>query len=329
MSDKIAVFGCKSTTLFLLKALNNTSNKVSHLVTIDAETGSKNQVADYYDLKDEAEKMGIIVYRAKQYSLKSDDDQTYINNLNIHIAFVMGWQRLIPAEILSAFTIGAFGMHGSSMNLPLGRGRSPMNWSILEGRKAFYTNLFKYDPGIDSGDIVDTFKFQVTDKDTGETMHYKNLLSMKYLVERNLDALMNGTFVLQSQLTTITPTYYPKRTPDDSQIDWEQDVVVIERFIRAVTRPFNGSFSFINDHKIIIWSAQIFDHEDFGYNNSSSGSVVAVFTGGKFLVKCMGGLLLVNEYSFDSEVIEGNMFNNGGAVLKQFPRNKHGFYDVE
>ena len=125
-----------------------------------------------------------------------------------------------------------------------------MNWSLIEGRSVFYTNLFRYDPGVDSGDVIDTFKFQITDKDTAETMHFKNTLAMKHLVEQNIEQLLSGNFTAYPQDNSIEPTYYPKRTPADSLIDWNQDINAIERFIRAVCPPFNGAFSFLATSKI-------------------------------------------------------------------------------
>lgn len=325
--DKIAVFGCKATTLFLLDNLN-LPFPVRHLITITPEAGQKHQVADYLDLKAAAEARGIEVYQAKYYSLKHDDDLAHINSLGIDVAIVMGWQRLIPAQVLSGLSIGAFGMHGSSMNLPLGRGRSPMNWSIIEGRRVFYTNLFRYDPGVDSGDVVDTFKFQITDRDTAETMHFKNTLAMKYLVERNIDKLVRNDFQLTKQDDSITPTYYPKRSPEDGLIDWEQDVEVLARFIRAVTRPFNGAFTFSGDQQISIWDAHVFDVHDFGYEKWNAGTVVAVFESGKFLVKCFGGLLLVTAYDAPFAVQKGMQFGNNGLLIKRFERNNQGFFDI-
>lgn len=327
-SSRIAIFGCKSTTLFLIKSLLNANIKVSHLITIDPQMGEKNEVADYCDLFQIVSEMGIKVYSAKHYSLKNEDDIAFCNGLKLDIAFVMGWQRLIPAEILSNIKIGAFGMHGSSMDLPLGRGRSPMNWSIIEGRKVFYTNLFKYSAGVDDGDVVDAYKFQITDKDTGESMHYKNLLSMKYLIERNITSLLENRFQLHVQRTDIEPTFYPKRSPQDGLIDWYTDIAVIERFIRAVTRPFSGAFTFVGADKMTIWDAQIFDHQDFGYTNKKEGEIVAVFPGGKFLIKCFGGLLLVNEYETKADIAEGIILHTNGITLKEFPRNKRGFFDV-
>jgi len=325
--DEIAVFGCKATTLFLLENLN-VPHKIRHLITIGPEAGQKHDVADYLDLKEIAESKGINVYQAKYYSLKSQADQEYLNALKIDLAFVVGWQRLVPPEVLSGLSIGAFGMHGSSMNLPLGRGRSPMNWSIIEGRQVFYTNLFRYDPGVDSGDVVDTFKFQITHRDTAETMHFKNTLAMKYLIERNIEGLVRNDFKLTKQDDSITPTYYPKRAPEDGLLDWGQDVQVIERFVRAVTRPFGGAFTFSGSNKVIIWDAQVFDLNDFGYENQPAGTVVAVFESGKFLVKCFGGLLLVNSYEAGFPIQKGMRFDNNSLAVKYFDRNPLGFFDV-
>ena len=327
MPDKIAIFGCKTTTLFLLENLR-LPTPVSHLVTISPEQGTRHEVADYMDLKVAAEAKGISVYTARTYSLKNAEDQAYLASLGLDIAFVVGWQRLVPAEVLSAIRIGTFGMHGSSMNLPLGRGRSPMNWSIIEGRQAFYTNLFRYDPGVDSGDVVDAFKFQITARDTAETMHFKNTLAMKFLIEKNLAALLRNEFTLTPQDLSIEPTYYPKRAPADSLIDWRLDAPALERFIRAVTRPFNGAFTFWGNHKIIFLDAQVFDLHEFGYEGLKPGTVAAVFESGKFLVKCFGGLLLVNAFEAEFAVRAGMEFDANGFAPKAFPRNEGGNFDM-
>lgn len=325
--ERLAVFGCKATTRFLLENLE-LPYPVRYLITLSPEAGMKHEVADYYDLKPWAEARGIAVYQAHYYSLKHADDIAYLKNLQLDIAFVIGWQRLIPAEVLSSLRIGAFGMHGSAANLPRGRGRSPMNWSLIEGRQAFYTNLFLYDPGVDSGDVVDTFKFQITPSDTAETLHFKNTLAMKYLIERNIEALVRNEFRRIPQDTSLMPTYYPKRTPDDGLIDWELDVTALERFIRAVTRPFAGAFTFLGDEVVRIWRAQVFDVHDFGYERALPGTVVATFERGHFLVKCFGGLMLVTEYESNAPIQKGVIFGNNGREVRYFPRNPQGFFDL-
>jgi methionyl-tRNA formyltransferase len=270
----------------------------------------------------------IEVYTSHKYSLKSEEDTSFFKKKMFQLGFVVGWQRLVPETILETFSIGVFGMHGSAMNLPKGRGRSPMNWSIIEGRKVFYTNLFKYDNGADDGDVLDTFKFQVSDHDTGETMHFKNTLAMKFLIEDNIENLLNRTFKLTKQ-PTLVPTYYPKRNESDSLIDWSDDSINIDRLIRAVTKPFNGAYSFIRSNKIIIYRANIFDFQEFGFDSSRPGEVVAVYNNGKFLIKSFGGLLLVHEYETNIKVHIGDLLSNGEESKNIFQYNKHGFHDLK
>jgi UDP-4-amino-4-deoxy-L-arabinose formyltransferase/UDP-glucuronic acid dehydrogenase (UDP-4-keto-hexauronic acid decarboxylating) len=323
---RIALFGCKGTTRWLADHLLD-SARLDQIITISPDLAARNSVADYEDLSEFAAARDVPLYQAETYSLAALEDKRKISDMQLEIGFVMGWQRLIPANVLESISIGCFGMHGSSMNLPLGRGRSPMNWSIIEGREVFYTNLFKYDPGVDSGDIVDTYKFTITDRDDAETMHFKNMLAMRHLIETNLSAIESGEYTLRRQ-PDIEPTYYPKRTPADSLIDWNSDVYTIDKFIRAVAPPFGGAYTFIGDSRCTILRAQVFDVVEFGYDDARVGTVLEVLGQGQMLIRAFGGLLLVREHSCERKVQKGDIFNNNGMEIKSFPTNKSGKYDL-
>lgn len=327
-SPSIAVFGCKATTWTLLRDIRLPA-PVSHLVTIDPEQGARHEVADYLDLKPLVEPMGIQVYQAHSYSLKNAEDRSFLRSLRLDIAFVIGWQRLVPAEVLDALRLGAFGMHGSAMDLPRGRGRSPMNWALIEGRDVFYTNLFRYDPGVDSGDVADTIKFSIGPRDTAETLHFKNTLAMKHLIERNIGGLLRGDLALKPQEASVKPTYYPKRSPQDGLIDLGQDAHTLDRFIRAVTKPFSGAFLFYRGSRITILDAQVFDLNEFGFEALAIGTVAMLLGERKFLLKCIGGLLLVNVWEAGFEVQAGIVLDTNGQEPRTFPRNRSGGFDLE
>lgn len=326
---RIAIVGCKSTTQFMLKSLYR-QLPISHCITISPEQGARHEVADYCDLEETSRHLGIERYGAYKYSLKDPRDLNQIAQMKLDLAFVIGWQRLIPAEILAHISIGVFGMHGSSMNLPLGRGRSPMNWSLIEDRRFFYTNLFKYDAGVDSGDVLDTFVFSISAHDDAQTMHFKNTLAMKHLMLKNAERLLSGDFVLKRQ-PDKAPTYYPKRNPSDGLLDWGRDIFYLERFIRAVTRPFNGAYTYVRRHRLTVYRSQIFETDvvDFGYGELPTASVVEVLPGERILIRCNGGLLLVHEYTCEIPIELGMCFDSGPEQIRRFPFNQHGYYDLE
>jgi UDP-4-amino-4-deoxy-L-arabinose formyltransferase/UDP-glucuronic acid dehydrogenase (UDP-4-keto-hexauronic acid decarboxylating) len=324
----ITLFGCKDTTLHVARALHR-RGRPARLVTILPDKGADQQVAGYEDLRDHA---GLFrdIYHAERYDLKGAADAQRFGGSDNELGICIGWQRLIPENILKTFRIGVFGMHGSSRDLPFGRGRSPMNWSILEGRQWFFTNLFKYEPGVDDGPIMDTDCFSITSDDTAETMHYKNTLSLIRLLGKNMPAFEAGDFTLKQQ-AKLPPTYYPKRSWEDGDIDWHDSVHNIERKIRAVAPPFYGAFSHAGDAEVRIYRAGIFytDLEDHQFRSTAIGQICDVMPNGKFLVRCSGGVLIVHDYDAGSTQLTADLaLTSLPNSPKQFPRNAHGYFDM-
>lgn len=327
----IGILGCRSTTRYLWTELR-AQLPIAALITISPSLAESQRVADYDDLSDIGKaNPKSAFYVAKSYNLSAAEDRSFFQQAELDLLFVMGWQRIIPASILDGLRIGAFGMHGSSRNLPSGRGRSPMNWSIIEGRQWFFTNLFKYLPGIDDGPVVDTACFSIRDSDTAESLHFKNSLAMVDLIRRNIDDLLSGTANLIPQAARQA-TYYPKREPSDSIIDWTWGVIEIDRHIRAVSPPFSGAFSFANEARVVIDRASVLytDLEQHPFRQAQPGLVCAVMPNGKFCVRAVGGVLLVHEHRIEGNatIERGTQLNSPGESIRHFPRNELGFHDL-
>lgn len=311
----LAVFGSKTTTIELLAFLRNRGTRPSLLVTLLPEDGARHQVAGYADLRPLAADDGIATYHPTTYALTDPADQAALADAEIRVAIVMGWQRLIPAPVLDAMAVGAFGMHGSSELLPRGRGRSPMNWSLIEGRTSFCTNLFRYDPGVDSGDIVGTVRFDINAWDDCSSLHLKNTLGMLQLLDEHLDALLEGKVDAHPQLDDIEPTYYPKRTAEDGRIRWlDMDCRRLHDHVRAQTRPFPGAFSHYEGgaEPVHIWHAVPFDTR-LAFPDSAPGRVCAVFDDGTFLVRTWDGTVRV----LDADIPEGTTIVVGGRFTDE------------
>jgi len=255
---KIGFIGSKNTTYECMKRFISDGFKIDHLITLTPKQGDKFQVAGYMNLSSFAKKNGISIYHPKKYSLKSDKDFKEIKKMNLDLLIVIGWQRIIPSKILNLLRIGAFGSHGSAMGLPRGRGRSPLNWSLIQGKKKFITYLFRLTPDIDAGDIVGFQEFEINSFDTCETLHFKNRVAFNMLLKRYTMALLKKKAKLNPQ-PSGKPTYYPTRKPDDGAIDWNRSTKDLYDFIRAQTHPFPGAFTYIENKKVYIWKAQPFD----------------------------------------------------------------------
>ena len=138
----IGIAGAQSSTIHLMDALIRKGYIIHYLINPGPEKA--HMIADYQDLQGYSEKYDIKLVRPSNYTMKDDKTRLLFDGIIIDILIVIGWQRLIPVWLLKKLSIGAFGMHGSSEPLPKGRGRSPMNWSIIEQKEKFITNLFNY-----------------------------------------------------------------------------------------------------------------------------------------------------------------------------------------
>ncbi len=319
LDKRVAVLGCKHTTLELILGLKREGFAIDHCITISPEKGAQQEVAGYQDLRPFLESHRIPFSVAHRYSLKGKRDQAQLLALELDLLLVMGWQRLIPDWWLQGLSVGAFGMHGSSRPLPHGRGRSPMNWSLIQGKDRFYTHLFQYQPGVDDGPIIGVQRFDISAHDDCLTLHHKNTLAMIRLACRHLPALMDGSASRQPQ-PEGSASYYPRRRPEDGQLFWKEPSEALYNLVRAVTRPFPGAFSFLDDdpqQRVMIWRAIPFDQQLL-WPEAQPGEILHVFLDGSFLVRSGDSSLLIQEsegHRFSQQDI-GRRFGPAGALIK-------------
>ncbi len=293
---RMGVVGCKHTTIEFIDGLRRAGFVPDACITIPPELGTSQHVAGYLDLRAPLAERGIPVHEAHAYSLKHEAEEASVSSLKLDLLFVIGWQRLIPEWLLRRLSIGAFGMHGSSRPLPHGRGRSPMNWSLIQNKTSFFTHLFRYEPGIDDGRVAGVQVFDITLFDTALTLHHKNTLAMIHLAIRLMPDLVRGAAGLTPQ-SSEGATYYPKREPEDGLIDWEDSTTDVYNLVRAVTRPFDGAFTFLaNDASkyVTLWRAIPFDEHLFA-DRGVPGELLHVFHGREFVVKTGTSTLLILE----------------------------------
>ena len=147
-------------------------------------------------------------------------------------------------------------------------------------------------PGIDDGDVITHEIFDINQWDTCQTIYYKISITQKRILEEFIPKLLSNNFKHIPQ--TGEPSYYEKRTPDDGLIDWSKSVHEIYNFVRALTRPYPGAFTFLNGQRLNIWKSQPFDPK-IKYE-SKNGQIVEKFSTGDFVVSCKDGLLLITDY---------------------------------
>jgi len=291
---KVVVFGTKQSTSYLI---NKFKDDIDLVVTVN-DNKSYN-IAGKGDVIGTANDNNIECYSTDDYTLKSCKEFFENNEFDIGISY--GWQRLIPNSILTKFKHGIFGTHASPLGLPYGKGRSPLNWSIIRDFRQVYFNLFKYEVKADSGMIYSKTKFEINDWDTIESIKVKDLIVTKSQVGKLIEDYNNNNIKLFSQKDNIEETFFPKRSPKDGKIDLSLGVRDTYNLIRGVTKPFPGAFLMCDDMKITIWDAVPFDNQ-LDFSDYKVGEIIKFVEGtSKFILKLVDGTLLVNDYECEKD----------------------------
>ncbi len=292
-AKRIIMCGCGEVGTNLISSLIDAGVQFSHFVTLTPEQGSKYAISGYADLRSLAREHCIPIYVPRTYALTDAADVAFFREGRFDLLIQGGWQRLFPATVLETLAIGAVGAHGSADFLPKGRGRSPLNWSLIEGRRRFLLHLFLIKAGVDDGDVFAVDNFDITPFDDIETLYLKVALCTRRMLTRHLPDLLANRIKCWPQVGE--PSYYAKRTPEDGRIDWDSmDLEQIYNFVRAQTRPYPGAFGALDGRTLRIWKARPFDTR-IHYPDAAYGAVVERF-GERLLVNCRGGLLLVEDY---------------------------------
>jgi methionyl-tRNA formyltransferase len=165
---------------------------------------------------------------------------------------VTGWTRLLSAELLSVPPRGVVGFHASL--LPRYRGRAPVNWAILRGEAEAGNTMMYLDAGTDTGDIIDQQPVPIAPDDTCATVYARVGEAGADMLRRHLRALLDGTAPRRPQGPADGPPR-PKRTPAMGITDWNRPAAALHDWIRALTWPYPGAFTFLAERKVMLWAS--------------------------------------------------------------------------
>jgi len=144
-------------------------------------------------------------------------------------------------------------LHAS--DLPKGRGWSPHIWQILNDVNIIIISLLEVDDELDSGDIWKKIKINIPKSALFDVI---NELIFKAEMELMDFALENLYNISPSKQATIQASYWPKRSPKDSEIDIYKSVDEQFNLIRVSDPKRFPAFFYKNGKKFKL-KIELFD----------------------------------------------------------------------
>ena len=297
----LIIFGCRSNTLNFINSLDLKKFNIKYIVTIPPSVAKRNKVSGYINLKT-IKKIKPKVIFSNKYNLKNNFFKYFKKNKS-EFGVSIGWQRIIPQKILNTFKKGVFGMHCSYLQLPNGKGRSPITWSIIKGYDYLYVQIFKYTSDYDEGPIIFKKKINIFNYESIDDIQKK--LSLVFSDFINSLDLRKIKFLKNKKIHN--KKVFKKRDENSGLIILKNHTPLsVCNFIRSQSDPYPCAYFLYKKNKLKISHAQIFNNkEDYLINKNLK---FYIFSDNTFIFKIKNQYVYVKKHKIKKNFLTNEIF---------------------
>ena len=134
------------------------------------------------------------------------------------------------------------------MDLNKGKGWSPLTWQVLEGKDEIPITLFEAVPELDAGPIYLQDTIELDGTELNQQLKHKQGQKTKELILKFVERYPD----IKGQEQKGEETYYPRRTPKDSELDINKTINEQFDLLRVLDNERYPAFFYKNGEKYII-----------------------------------------------------------------------------
>ena len=262
-------------------------------------------------VKATALELGLPVYQFEK--IRSPEGCGAIRAFSSDLYAVVAFGQLFSEENLSIPPLGAINVHGSL--LPLYRGASPMQQTVIDGQKMAGVSTMKLVKRMDAGDVLLREETPLGENETYGELSVRLADLGAELFMKTLDALERGELHPEPQ-NEEEATYCKMLTRDSGKIDLAAPRLVVHNLIRG-TNPWPGAYALLGEEKLKLWRTVLSDAEPPA--DLPVGGLFGDQKRGLFL-RCIDGTLEITELQAPGgKKLDGKSFLRGkniaGSVL--------------
>lgn len=161
--------------------------------------------------------------------LKLGHNSTFIHKKeevrNGDICFLLSCTKILPEQYLK-FNKYNIVIHAS--DLPLGKGFSPLQWQILEGKNCITLTLFNAVKDLDAGEYFLKEKIYFEGHELLDELHDKMGLKINQMAEN----FVKNFKILKPKKQKGESSFYPRRTQNDDKLDPQKSILELFNHFR-------------------------------------------------------------------------------------------------
>lgn len=240
-----------------LKEIVENGYEVCGVVTNPDRPKGRGMKMVYSPVKEYAIEKNLKIFQPEKIT-NNEEFKEKIRTLNLDIACVVAYGKILPKSFLKIPALGCVNVHGSL--LPKYRGAAPIQWAVLNGDKETGITTMYMNEKMDAGDILLQEKVTIgEDETTGELWDRLSKLGAKLLID-TLKQIEASTIKRIKQPEDFTLA--PMLDKEMSKIDWDKKTAIeIKNLVRGLN-PIMGAYSMLDNKKFKFWKVQVLNEEE-------------------------------------------------------------------
>ena len=264
--------------------------------------------------KDFAMKAGLTEIITPE-SVNTPEALARIRSWKPDVIAVVAFGQFLKAEILNLPLFGCINCHFSL--LPKYRGASPVVAALAAGEGMTGVSVIRMGLGMDDGPILlQSYEPIYSDVTGGELMD-ELAVAGGVTLAKALKLMWRNALPPEVKQDENDATFAHKLKKTDGEIKWDEDVIHIERKIRAYS-PWPGCYTFLperfrkkgNSGRLVILASEVWSRVAEDRRSSAPGMVIEITKRGP-VVRCGNTALLLTKVK-----PEGSGVMDGGAFLR-------------
>lgn len=229
--------------------LQNPSFEIKGIITQKAKPRGRGMYSRLSPVAQRAKDLSLPVLMPD--NLGDPEFLSNVKNLKAQWAVLLSYGKILPLNFLSLFPQRALNFHASM--LPRWRGAAPVQRAIMAGDRELGMSLQVMQPQLDSGPLIGTRVFELTEEmDAIDAFEKMNLLIKDLLTD--LLEYMNGQRIPVPQKEEGA-IYARKIDKKESQIVWNESAVNIFNKVRALSIG-PQAYTFYREKRVKIYKAK-------------------------------------------------------------------------
>ncbi len=198
-------------------------------------------------VKAAAQELGLLVHQPK--AVKTGELARWLKDLELDVALVMAYGRILPLDVLEAPRHGSLNLHASL--LPKYRGAAPIQWAIAQGEHETGISLMQMDAGMDTGPVFCTRSLAIGPEETAGQLAERLALLAAEVTRHDLGRALSGELVATPQ-DEAAATYAPPIDRATAEVRWTRRAFEIANLVRAMA-PRPGAHTRAGNKELKLW----------------------------------------------------------------------------